>query len=136
MFETFDHTADLGLRVAAGDLAGLLVEAARGLTSLIVENPDSVEPTQARALHIDGLESDYLLFDWLTEILYLSEVERFVGNRFEIRLSPGGLDAVVHGETLDPSRHRASHEVKAITYHGLTVRQTPSGWEAELIVDI
>jgi SHS2 domain-containing protein len=29
-----------------------------------------------------------------------------------------------------------SHEVKAITYHGLKVEQTPEGWLAELIVDI
>ena len=40
------------------------------------------------------------------------------------------------GEPLDRDRHELSHEVKAITYHGLKVEQTPEGWLAEVIVDI
>jgi SHS2 domain-containing protein len=29
-----------------------------------------------------------------------------------------------------------SHEVKAITYHGLAVERTADGWRAEVVVDI
>ena len=42
MFEHFDHTADLGLRVRAGTLEELLAEAGRGLLAMIVANPASV----------------------------------------------------------------------------------------------
>ena len=44
MFELFEHTADVGLRIRAADLNGLFAEAARGLFSLIVENMDDVRP--------------------------------------------------------------------------------------------
>jgi SHS2 domain-containing protein len=38
---------------------------------------------------------------------------------------------------MDPARHTMDHEVKAITYHGLDVRQIDDGtWQAEVIVDI
>jgi SHS2 domain-containing protein len=40
------------------------------------------------------------------------------------------------GEPLDRGRHELGHEIKAITYHGLKVEQTPDGWLAEVIVDI
>jgi SHS2 domain-containing protein len=48
----------------------------------------------------------------------------------------GALDGTAWGEPLDSSRHILSHEVKAITYHGLRVEQQAEGWLAEVIVDI
>lgn len=136
MFETFDHTADLGLRVAAPDENALFVEAARGLMSLLVENPESIVPVELMELDIAGVETDYLLFDWLSELLYRYETRKFLGATFELTRDAGGLHARVQGERVDRARHRLAHEVKAITYHGLTVKQTNGAWEAELIVDI
>jgi SHS2 domain-containing protein len=37
---------------------------------------------------------------------------------------------------MNPARHQMEHEVKAITYHGLTCHPTTTGYEAEVIVDI
>jgi SHS2 domain-containing protein len=136
MYETFDHTADLGLRVRAADFPGLLVEAARGLTALIVENPAHVRPLEQRTFRVEGTEADYLLFDWLNELLFAFESERMLFARFEVRPDETGLTAEAWGEPADPARHQLEHEVKAITYHGLRVEQTPDGWLAELIVDI
>jgi SHS2 domain-containing protein len=59
-----------------------------------------------------------------------------VFGKFEVRIGENGLDGTAWGEPLDPARHDLSHEVKAITYHGLKVEQTPDGWLAEVIVDI
>ncbi len=77
-----------------------------------------------------------MLFDWLTELLYIFETERLVLAQFSVRLTAAGLSAVVRGEPLDTTRQVFAHEVKAITYHGLKVEQTASGWQAEVIVDI
>lgn len=40
-FESFEHTADLGLHVRAANVNDLFAEAGRGLFSVIVENPDA-----------------------------------------------------------------------------------------------
>jgi SHS2 domain-containing protein len=136
MYETFDHTADLGLRVRAADLPDLLVEAARGLTSVIVANPADVRPVERRSFRVEGTEVDYLLFDWLNELLYAFESERMLFARFDVRVDEAGLTADAWGEAADPKRHQLEHEVKAITYHGLRVEHLPDGWLAELIVDI
>lgn len=136
MFELFDHTADVGLRVRAGSLAELLVEAARGLTSLIVVDPAGIAERETRAVTLAADEPEYLLFDWLNELLFLFDRERFLGARFEVNLSPAGLVATVWGEIWDPPRQPLSHEVKAVTYHGLTVAPTSDGWLAEVILDI
>jgi SHS2 domain-containing protein len=136
MYETFDHTADLGLRIRAPDLDALFAEAGQALFSVIVEDLTSVEPKQRLEFRLEGDEREFLLFDWLKELLYRFDSEHWLGSRFEVHVSQNGLEASAWGEPLDPARHRLLHEVKAITYHGLKVEQTRDGWLAEVIVDI
>lgn len=136
MYDTFEHTADIGLRVTAESIDELLIDAGRGLASLLVANPDAVRPVVERRLRIEGTELDYLLFDWLTELLYVFSTERLILTQFELRRDENGLAATAWGEPMDPERHQMEHEVKAITYHGLTCRPTANGYEAEVIVDI
>jgi SHS2 domain-containing protein len=136
MFETFDHTADLGLRIRAADLNTLFAEAGRALFATLVEDLDTVAPVQRLDLTIAGSDREYLLFDWLKELLYRFEVEHLLLSRFAVTVGADGLDGSAWGEPLDRQRHELAHEVKAITYHGLRVEQTPDGWLAEVIVDI
>lgn len=136
MFEVFEHTADLGLRVRAADLDQLFADAGRGLFSVIVANLDEVRAVQSRAFQIDGDDYEYLLFDWLTELLYTFETEKLLLSQCDVKVTASGLNAVCRGETMDSQRHEMDHEVKAVTYHQLKVQQTPDGWLAEVIVDI
>jgi protein archease len=135
MYETFDHTADLGLRVRAATLAELFADAARGLFSLIVDL-DQVRPLVERHFEIAGTRRDDLLFDWLNELLYTFESQRLLLAEFLVDVHDQGLRATARGEPFDEHRHPLDHEVKAITYHGLKVEPTDDGWLAEVIVDI
>src|SRR3954462_8032807 len=112
MYEHFEHTADLGLRVKARNLNELFAEAARGLFAMVVEDIDSVQPVHEMAFEVDGGDRTYLLFDWLNELLFLFDTERIVLSQFEVRTGPSGLTATGRGEHLDAGRHRISHEVK------------------------
>ena len=142
MFELFDHTADLGLRVRAPSLEELLVEAGRGILAMHVANPEAVSPVETRTIELSADDAAYLLFDWLSDLLFAFESDKLLLSEFEVALerSPDGklaLRAVCRGELMDQSRHVMDHEVKAITYHGLRVEQQPGGtWFAEVIVDI
>lgn len=136
MFETFEHTADLGLRVRAADLPTLFAEAGMGLFSIVAGDLAQIRLMQTAAIRLEGDRRDELFFDWLSELLYQFETKRLLLGRFDVRLHEQGLEAVVAGEPWDPQRHRLEHEVKAITYHGLKVEQTPDGWLAEVVVDI
>ena len=164
MFEHFDHTADLGLRVRAATLEQLLAEAGRGLLAMFVANPEAVHGVQSKTIELTADGPAYLLFDWLSELLFAFESERLLVCAFEIVLieasevheHPDGpnlpqaeshreadvsrpplrLRATCHGEPADPCRHVLDHEVKAITYHGLMCEQHGDEWLAEVIVDI
>jgi SHS2 domain-containing protein len=136
MYETFEHTADLGLRVRAPDLNRLFAVAAEALFAAIVEDLSGVEPRQRVEVELSGDDRAYLLFDWLRELLYRFDAEHLVFSRFDVQVRDAGLTGTAWGEPLDPARHVPNHEVKAITLHGLRVEPTADGWLAEVIVDI
>jgi SHS2 domain-containing protein len=136
MYETFDHTADLGLRIQASDLNSLFQEAAMAMFSTIVDDLNSVNPGECFEIAIEGTDREFLLFDWLRELLYRFDAEHRLFSKFEVRVTSEGLTASAWGEPIDPERHVLGHEVKAITYHELKVQQTADGWLAEVIVDI
>lgn len=136
MFETFEHTADIGIRVRAARLEELFGDAARGLFSVIAANLDAVRPLQEMAFTIPGQQHDDLLFDWLDELLFTFDTKRILFADFDVQFGPAGLTATALGEPIDRARHELNMEVKAITYHGLKVERDGDGWLAEVIVDI
>ena len=136
MYEIFPHTADLGLRVEADSIEQLFSDAARGLFAMIVANPDEIAPREQIDLEIAGDEIDYLLFDWLSELLYTFESRHLLLCRFDVKRTAEGISATCQGETADAPRHQLDHEVKAITYHQLQAEQHNGHWHAEVIVDI
>lgn len=136
MYELFEHTADLGLRATAPDLDTLFAAMAECLFAAIVEDPAGVRPETEYRFEFAGTDREYLMFDWLRELLYRFDADHLVFRRFEVRVRDDGLTATAWGEPLDPARHMLSHEVKAITYHELKVTPTADGWLAEVIVDI
>jgi len=136
--ETFDHTADVGLRIAADDLDDLFRTAAQGVFDYIVTNREDVrvEATEAVELHEDSPAD--LLVAWLNELIFRCETTHRLYTQFDVHVAEDGLDltATVDGEPIDRGRHILDHEVKAVTHHGLTLRREAQGWVAELILDI
>jgi SHS2 domain-containing protein len=136
MYESFDHTADLGLRARAANLDTLFADMGLALFSAILEDVNTVRLAEAVTVELAGDDREYLLFDWLKELLYRFEGEHRVFGRFDVRVGTDGLKAVCWGEPFDRDRHAPNHEVKAITLHGLKVVEDDGGWLAEVIVDI
>ena len=136
MYELFDHTADLGLRIRGDNLKELFEEAARALFSVIVVNLQAVRTVRQLTFEIPGARRDELLFDWLGELLWTFNAEHVLLCEFEVDVREAGLTATARGEPFDPVRHELDAEVKAITYHGLKVEPDDAGWLAEVIVDI
>jgi SHS2 domain-containing protein len=141
MYEIFEHTADFGIRARAETLDALFVEAAKGLFSIMLANPDSVRAIVEVPFRVDSDDAEGLLHGWLGELLYMFTARRLALTDFSVRIdgSPpifSGLIGSARGEPIDPSRHEIDVEVKAITWHGLKIEQDAGGWMAEVIVDV
>src|SRR2546430_2393019 len=103
MYEHFEHTADLGLRVRAPDVNTLFAEAGVALFAAVVDGLDTVRQAQRIDVEIAGKDLEYLLFDWLRELLYRFDAEHLLLSRFEVSVGENGLKASAWGEPIDPA---------------------------------
>jgi SHS2 domain-containing protein len=136
VYELFEHTADVGLRVRAGDLEELFRDAARGLLAIIADELPEGGATRPFRFRVEGRRHDYLMFDWLNELLYTFDTEHVLLQQFDVRIDEVGLEATARGRALEEVESFLQREVKAITYHCLKVEQRGDGWFAEVIIDI
>ena len=140
-FTVFDHTADVGLEVRAESLADLLATAARAVFDQVLEDwPEAAEVQEevlARPAAGPAGDLGELLVVWLQELLYRFEARRLVPLSFDFAAAgPREVRARVGFGRFDPARHRARLEVKAVTYHGLQVREDGGAWSARFILDV
>jgi SHS2 domain-containing protein len=99
----------------------------------------AVEPRAAYELSLESPELDLLLVDWLSELLFRFETRDWLVSRAAVEILSGDvhrLGARIEGETLDPARHPMKVLLKAVTYHGLEVRQQGELWTAQIIFDL
>jgi SHS2 domain-containing protein len=135
-FRTVEHTADIGIEVEADSLEELFEGAAAGMFSIVVD-PGTVEADISREITLEAADLGELMFTWLNELLFLLYTGALLPSRFEVKNVDGsGLEAMVSGETPDPGRHRMLEEIKAATYHQMTVSERGQGWFARVIFDV
>lgn len=135
--EFFDHTSELGLRVRASSFAELLAEAARGLGKLMLRGRPASSTGQWRVLEVNSIDREALLVDWLNELIFRAEVDRWIPVEIEIVAATDTmLSARARGVAVD----EAPALVKAATHHGLAVRNVGGGGggdvEAEVVLDV
>ena len=94
---------------------------------------------EPRELKIELYHADtaVLLRDYLDELLVMFDRDhRIVTVANVSTFGEGRLVAMLETALVDHERSDYHHEVKAITYHELDIREFPGGYEATVIVDI
>jgi SHS2 domain-containing protein len=132
-FEEIEHTADWALRVRGHDLHELLVNAARGMSRLLVPDLTVISTDVERRFELDAFDAESLLVEWLSELAYWAEADMLVFREFDLRqVTPSHLEAIVRGG-------RASNlqkQIKAVTYHNLEIVMTDNGLETTVVFDV
>jgi SHS2 domain-containing protein len=136
MFEILEHPADVGFRATAGSLPELFESAAEALVSVALD-PHNILPAQSATLRAEGDSNESLLVNWLSEVLYWLDGERFAIRSFKVHeFGSGRISAEVRGERLDPARHEVRLVVKGITYHQLKIENNDHDWTCEVYLDV
>jgi len=138
-YEYLEHTADAKFRAYGMTLEEAFQNAGVAMFNVMI-NTGTITDEVSEKIELTSEDLDGLLVDWLSELLYLFEVEQVVFGKFKI----GGitemngnysLSAIAYGESLDLSRHKFDTEVKAVTYNSLKVEETMDGWVVQVVVD-
>ena len=146
MTARFRILEDVALADAAFEASGdspseLCLAAAQALIETMVD-PTSVAPTWSRTVTVRSAELSELLFDWLSELVYLKDAEAVVFFQVAPTVTQGQngdawqLTATVTGAPIDPAHQELRADVKAVTKHLYDVRREGPRWIARVVLDI
>jgi SHS2 domain-containing protein len=133
MYRWVDHTAELELHVEAATEEDVFQEAMAALGELLREHSDGAAGELARhEVSASAPDRATLLAEWLSELVYLAETQRFIPERADpLELAGDELHASVTG-----IRDSPPHLVKAVTYHRLELREQEGAWRARVVLDV
>jgi SHS2 domain-containing protein len=135
-YRVFDHTADLGVEIYGKTVKDLFANAAFAVFDILTDL-NRVRAIEEKKITVEGEGWEDLLINYLREVLYLFNGEGLLLKEFSIiDIDPQHLRGKVSGEVFDPLKHRMNKEIKAVTYHQITVRETPDGWVGRVIFDV
>jgi len=135
-YRIFDHTADMGMEISGKTLQALYANAGHAVFDVMTDL-SRVRTAESRILKIEGMNREDLLVNYLREILYLFNGEKLLLKKCIVTdIDAQRLTGKVSGERFDSEKHRINKEIKAVTYHQLSVEQTPHGWRARVIFDV
>lgn len=126
-----EHTADWELLVWAKDVPGLFEQAAKGmmkLAGMVLQNGYRV----VKQLEFEEEDLESLLVAFLDELLFYSEVEGLGFEEFEIRLAGRQLSVQAKAAPLAELKK----EIKAVTYHRLSLEHHGQGYQVSIVFDV
>ncbi len=136
-FEVIDHTADVGIIAYGRDFGELLVNAALGMLSLMVDL-STVTPREKRhiVVCVPAPDQELLLLRWLKELHYIWEVEKFVPCQVTVsRWTQSEVEGFLEGEPFH-SGISLLHHIKAVTHHLLRLEQQGNYLKVQIIFDV
>ena len=133
-FEEISHTADVKIHARAPTLEELFSETLKALMQVMYGTTSQGEIK--REIRIESGDIESLLIDFLSEVLFISEVESLVFSEASLRINGLSLIAELKGEPFDPARHSGGSEVKGISYSGLAITHDANGYMLDIIFDV
>jgi SHS2 domain-containing protein len=135
--EELEHTADLRFLITAPTLDALFSEAVRALMTTMYGDIDGPGDSR-RSIEVAADDREALLHDFLSEVLYLSEVENLVFSEATLSVTetPPSVRGTLAGTAFDPARHAGGTEVKGIPYYDLTITGADDRFRLQLLFDV
>jgi SHS2 domain-containing protein len=145
-YKVFNHTADIGCEIFGKTRKELFANGVTALFDFILdENRDQgklpaatvSETRKEKRIDIAGNDLEDLLINFLREVLYLFNGEQWVTTGCRpVEITNKHIVAQLFGEPYNQKKHQMKMEIKAVTYHGLSIKKTRISWTARVIFDV
>ncbi|MHA1336962.1 MAG: archease [Promethearchaeota archaeon] len=140
-FEFLDHTADVQAKSWGKNFEEATAQMALALSATISPNLKLIEPKIEKIIEISAEDKESLLFDFLSELLFIFDVEQIVFSdvkivNFKKENASYYLKAILKGERFNLNKHEYGTEIKAITYSFMEINESDDKVEIIMIFDI
>ena len=129
--------ADIAFEAESDTVDGLFETCALAITDIMVD-PTTLRSKAQRTLTLESEDMDRLLYDFMTELIVMKDVDSLLFREFKVKVSAKGtsMTAVAKGEPIDRERHRLRNDVKAVTMHLFGVKHQGGKWKTTVVLDI
>ena len=134
----FEHTADIGMEIYGETQKELFQNAAWAVMDVMIKKKNGRPlPEQTRAIEIEGTDAADLLVNFLREILYLFNGQKVIVEACNIKtIQSQKIEAILTEIPFDQRKHAIKRELKAVTYHLLSVTKENKKWKARVVFDV
>ena len=140
MFRFVEHQADLAVEVEAGSREGFHRSALEALITLLfggfppITTPALDAPLDNFILDAQGGDEEEVLVSSLNALLGLCQIDGWIPYHIlYLAFTEGSLSVTFSGQK-DQTKHFLIREIKAATYHQLTIQKQPT-WKARIVFD-
>ena len=140
MYKILKHTADIGLHLNASSLEDLFRESLIGFNKITFISYSATLYEEKR-ISVFGISPEELLVNWLNEINFLLTTENIIVDRLisleiEKKNKNYSLEAEILYSEMINSKFDIAIEIKAATFHDLTIKAGTSGFSTKIYFDI
>ncbi len=133
--------ADIAYEAYGKDLNEVFENAATAIFELTAELK-TVEAKKKIEFKLEHENADNLLYDFLSEILFLKDSKYMVFRKVKVSINENGknkkysLKAVLEGDTINPKKQHLENDIKAVTMHMFELKKEKNNWKATVVADI
>lgn len=129
--------ADIAFEAESDSVNGLFESSALALSDIMVD-PESLRFGTTRKVRVSSEDLDTLLYDFLTDIIFVKDVDSLLFREFEVVVADDqkSLEATMKGELINRERHLLRNDVKAVTMHMFGIRREGERLKATVVLDI
>lgn len=134
-YRIIDHTADIGIEVIGKDIEELFSNSVIALFDLM-SGGKSTDMEEEKSFSVEEKEKDIAAVSILEECLFLFESENFSADRCSIEKSESVYEVKLYGGRLKREELTQGVEIKAVTYHQLSIEKKEDYFSMKVIFDI
>ena len=112
---------------------------AKGLVNTMFHIKE-ITPDQEYEIIAKGYDIENLLYDWLEKVMLRILIDNIVLADFKVKISESNgnysLKGIGKGEVLDLQKHHYKVEIKAVTYHGMEIKQKENIITTRFLLDL
>ena len=130
--------ADIAYEAYGKTLNQLFENSAFAIFELSV-NIETVKAKKTLMFKLENETIENLLYDFLSEILFLKDSKYMVFKRVKVAIKEGKkyqLKAMLEGDTINPEKQQLENDIKAVTMHMFEVKKEKNQYTATIVVDI
>lgn len=132
-YKILEHPADVKVQAFGKTKEELFLNALKGMAEILKPEVKDENQIMKNRIEVKSIDIDNLLVDFLSEALYLSQINKRVFNDVKFfKFSDKGLIGELSGRNIESF----GEDIKGVTHHGLKIEKKDGQYQVIILFDI